>query len=245
MPARTTALAAALGTFAATFAFAAFDLDLDDPGAPAAPLSLDDPADSAAKAQKGSRNDPRSTANGATADFYFNYFGETLPQLEAFVRDATPPDLTLRLPTAATRNPWNPNEKELVGRLCGIILHGWIDPEHDGEYRLIVSENGVPRRLFLALDGDPAHAEEVELVPMAKYSRAEKVITTERRDEWETTSRRGLATKPLELKSGKPCYFALHILTTYAGEGLDLTWAEVSGYDLRTDIPTAALRPFR
>lgn len=220
-------------------AAAGLDLDLDDPVERSGGLSLDAPGEAppAGKA---------APACGIVADFYFNLFGETLPQLEALVRDGTPPDLSLRLPTAATRNPWNPAEKELVARLCGVVLSGWIVPEEEGDYHFIVSQSPVPRRLFLAPDGDPAHAGEVALVPSPRHDRAEKAVSLDARHEWKTVSRRAEANEaPIHLEAGQACYFALHLLTSYAGEGLDLTWANASGDNLRKPIPTEALRPER
>ena len=218
-------------------------LALDDPAELGGGLTLDDPeepAETVADATKPAR----APARGVTLDCYLHYYGETLPQLEAFARDGTPPDISLRLPEARSRNLWNPDEQDIVARLCGCITHGRIVPERDGDYYLVVSDSPVPRRLFLSLDGDPAHASEVELVPKSRYDRAEKAVTIDSRSEWETVSRRALSTpEPLHLEADQPVYFALHFLTSYAGEGLDLTWVEVSGENLRRAIPTEALRP--
>ncbi len=210
-------------------------LTLDDPDAPVATAAM-----TAAGAVAGAP--PR----GVKLDCYLHFYGETLPQLEAFVRDKTKPDISLRLPEARSRNLWNPKDEYVVARLCGCVMSGWIVPEADGDYYLIVSDSPVPRRLFLAVDGAPDTAAEIELVPKPRYDRAEKAVSLESRHEWKTISRRAYANaEPLHLKAGEPLYFALHFLTSYAGEGLELTWAEVSGENLRRAIPTEVLRPER
>lgn len=239
IPIRTALCVVVAGSVTAT---ASADLlSLDDPLETAGAMSLDDPAPAAGNAKA-----VNAPARGVKLDCYLHYYGETLPQLEAFARDGTPPDISLRLPETRSRNPWNPNEHDVMTRLCGCIMHGWIVPEKEGDYYLIVSESPVPRRLFLSLDGDPAHATEIELVPKSHYNRAEKAVSLEHRVEWETVSRRAFSTQePLHLEVDQPVYFSLHFLTSYAGEGLDLTWAEVSGENLRRAIPTEVLRPER
>lgn len=148
--------------------------------------------------------------------YYRNWFGETLPHLEAMERDRVRPDVVKRLAEPATSNLFGVASSVAVGRLVAGIMRGEYVPARDGYVKLTLPENRSCYRLFI--DGA-----EVDLGAYSAPRRLERLPPRTAYGRPEEKSVRAITTKtPIACRAGVPVRFKIHFLTGFYGDGVSL-----------------------
>ncbi len=71
-----------------------------------------------------------------------NFFSGSMNHLKQIDADGEAPFRIVTVPSFEARSPWNKRRTERLGRLYGLIMKGWIIPEHDGDYTFSAQCNG-------------------------------------------------------------------------------------------------------
>lgn len=110
---------------------------------------------------------------GITMAYYRNFFSGSMNHLKQIDMDGEAPFKTIPLPDFQARSPWNERNTRNLGRLYGLVIHGWIVPDVSGEYVLSAQCNGT-MALHLSTDSDEANARPITIERMKPGGETEK-----------------------------------------------------------------------
>ena len=118
--------------------------------------------------------EPLARNSGITMDYYRNFFSGSMNHLKQMHKDGETPFRTIALPDFQARSPWNMDSTRNLGRLYGVVIHGWLSPDVSGEYVLSAQCNGT-MELHLSPDANAANARPIVLEKRKQSNEGEKI----------------------------------------------------------------------